>query len=59
MLIELESFPPAVIELPALPVSGGIGWFAGILDLTHITPGIRLRPIQIGEAIDLCELTTR
>ena len=42
-----------------LPVSGRIGWFAGILDLNNVAPSIGLRPIKISEAVDLCELATR
>lgn len=43
----------------ALPVPSRIGWFAGILDLTNVASSIGLRPVQIGEAIHLCELATR
>ena len=47
------------VWLAPLPVSGRIGGFAGILDLTNVAPRVRLRPVQIGETIHLCELPTR
>src|SRR5580765_23579 len=42
-----------------LSVSGCVRWFAGILDLNNVAPSIGLGPIQISEAIDLCELAAR
>src|SRR5688500_8227582 len=42
-----------------LPVSGRIGWFAGILNFSKVAPSIGLRSVQISEAIDLCKLATR
>ena len=43
----------------ALPISSRIGRFAGILNFTNVAPSIGPRPVEIGEAIDLCELATR
>src|SRR6185369_12154332 len=40
----------------ALPVAGYVGWFACILNFDEVPPGIGLAAVEIGEAVDLCQL---
>ncbi|MNW12745.1 hypothetical protein D3C71_2105110 [compost metagenome] len=42
-----------------LAVTRGVGGFAGILDFDHVSPGVGLAAVEIGESIDLRKLPTR
>jgi hypothetical protein len=50
-----NKFPPGVI----LPVAAHIGRLAGLLNLEHVSPAIRLRTIKNSKAINLRQLTAR
>ena len=40
-----------------LAITSRIGWFARVLDFYDVPPRIWLAAIEVGEAVDLCELT--
>src|SRR5262245_2671813 len=54
-----EGKPVSTFPDHALSVSTGVGGFAGFLHLHEITPGIGLRAVDIGKAVDFCELAGR
>src|SRR5262245_58072982 len=49
----------AAVRRGALPIPGCIGRLPGIAHFAEVTPGIRPRTVEVGEAIDLCHLDAR